>query len=67
MLGNPTLSIHATGEAVCVQQDSDLLADRFFGGRLVIDGAEIDTSLFKMVKDTMEKTNGHIDKGLVLL
>ena len=50
-----------------MQQDSDLLADRFFGGRLVIDGAEIDTSLFKMVKDTMEKTNGHIDKGLVLL
>ena len=30
----------------------------------MIDGAEIDSSLFKMVKGTLEKTNGHIDHGM---
>eukprot|EP00656_Telonema_subtile_P006238 TRINITY_DN12864_c0_g1_i2.p1 TRINITY_DN12864_c0_g1~~TRINITY_DN12864_c0_g1_i2.p1 ORF type:complete len:1277 (+),score=348.04 TRINITY_DN12864_c0_g1_i2:360-4190(+) len=45
------------------QSNSEHSRHWFFGGKLVIDGEEIDDSLFKMVKDTLTKTNGHIDAG----
>eukprot|EP00658_Telonema_sp_P-2_P040842 TRINITY_DN29209_c0_g1_i1.p1 TRINITY_DN29209_c0_g1~~TRINITY_DN29209_c0_g1_i1.p1 ORF type:complete len:454 (-),score=102.18 TRINITY_DN29209_c0_g1_i1:52-1413(-) len=45
------------------QSNSEHSRHWFFGGKLVIDGEEMSESLFKMVKDTLAKTNGHMDQG----
>ena len=42
----------------------DLCRCRFFGGKLVIEGEEMDSTLFKMVKDTMKATDGMIGQGV---
>ena len=47
---------HGVGGRGLSQSNSEHSRHWFFGGRMVIDGVEMDTTLFKMVKDTCPAT-----------